>query len=179
MVDLDASPQKIQFYNLEGKSYSNSIQAELNYELIRKFDVRLAYRWLDVKTTYNKQIMQKPFVAKHRAFINLAYETNNKWKFDYTTQWLSKKRIPFTASNPVALRLPTESPSYIQMAAQVTKIFNEKWEVYVGAENLTNYRQQNPILDAANPFSQYFDGSLVWGPITEQMVYLGMRFMLK
>lgn len=179
VVDLDANPQKIQFYNLDGKSYSNSIQAELNYELIRKFDVRLAYRWLDVKTTYQQQLLQKPFVAKHRAFINLAYETNNKWKFDYTTQWLSKKRIPFTASNPVALRLPTESPSYIQMAAQVTKIFNQKWEVYVGAENLTNYRQQNPILDAANPFSQYFDGSLVWGPITERMVYLGMRFMLK
>jgi len=179
VVDYDASPQKLQFYNLNGKSYSNSIQAELNYELIRKFDIRLAYRWLDVNTTYQNHLQEKPFVAKHRAFINLAYETTNKWKFDYTTQWLSTKRVPGTASNPPAFRLDTRSPSYIQMAAQITKELNPKLELYVGSENLTGYRQKNPILDAANPFSQYFDGSLVWGPVSERMVYLGVRFTIK
>lgn len=179
VVDLDASPRKIQFYNLDGKSYSNSLQAELNYELIRKFDVRLAYRWLDVKTTYHGRQLEKPFVAKHRAFLNLAYETNNKWKFDYTTQWLSSKRLPDTQSNPAPLRIGARSPSYIQMAAQITKAFSPVWEVYAGGENLTNYRQQNPILDAANPFGQYFDGSMVWGPVTERMIYLGLRFKIK
>ncbi len=179
VVDFDASPQKIQFYNLVGKSYSNSIQAELNYELIRKFEVRMAYRWLDVKTTYHNQLLEKPFVAKHRAFINLAYETNNKWKFDYTTQWLSTKRIPNTASNPAAFQLDTQSPSYVQMAAQISKEINPRLELYVGSENLTGFRQKNPILDAANPFSQYFDGSLVWGPVTERMAYMGFRFKLK
>ncbi len=179
VVDLDASPQRIQFYDLNGKSYSNSIQAELNYEPIRKFDVRMAYRWLDVKATYRNQLLEKPFVAKHRAFINLAYETNNKWRLDYTTQWLSSKRIPNTATNPVDFRMAERSPSYIQMAAQVAKEFSPKWEVYLGGENLTGYRQQHLIIDSQQPFGQYFDGSMTWGPVFGRMVYLGMRFKLK
>ncbi|MFV0606402.1 MAG: cation transporter [Niabella sp.] len=179
VVDLDASVRKIQFYNLNGKSYSNSIQAEINYELMRKFDIRMAYRWLDVQTTYHGQLMQKPFVAKHRAFINLAYATNNKWKFDYTTQWLSSKRIPSTTGNPAALQLSTQSPSYIQMAAQVSKAFGQKWEVYLGGENLTGYKQNTLIIDPSNPFGQYFDGAMVWGPVYGSMLYVGMRFTIK
>ncbi len=179
IADLDASPQKIAFYNLDGKSYSNSLQAELNYELFPKFDIRMAYRWLDVQTTYHGQQMEKPFVAPHRAFANFAYETSNKWKFDYTAQWLSSKRIPSTAGNPPALRLDDRSPSFIQMAAQVTRIFNNKWEVYVGGENLTNYIQPNLILDAQNPFGPHFDGSMIWGPVVGRMIYAGMRFTLK
>ena len=30
------------------------------------------------------------------------------------------------------------------MTAQVTKKFGNKWELYVGAENLTNYTQKKP-----------------------------------
>ncbi len=179
VVDLDASPQKIDFYNLNGRSYSNSIQAELNYELLRKLDVRMAYRWLDVQTTYHGSLMEKPFVAKHRAFINLAYQTNNDWKFDFTTQWLSSKRIPNTSSNPAAFQLANYSPSYIQMSGQITKQFNKKWDLYLGSENLTGFTQSHPILDAANPFGQYFDGSMIWGPVVGRMVYLGARFTLK
>src|SRR5690606_2168122 len=81
VVDLDAGPQKILFYNLDGNSYSNSLQAELNYELFHRFDLRMAYRWLDVQTTYRGTQMEKPFVSPHRAFVNLAYETAGKWKF--------------------------------------------------------------------------------------------------
>lgn len=178
VADWDASPQKIQFYNLDGKSYSNSLQAELNYQPLQRLDVRLAYRWLDVKTTYHGSIMEKPFTAKHRAFVNLAYETANKWKVDYTVQWLSKKRIPSTLSNPVAYQMPEYAPSYFQMAAQVTKVFSKRFEVYVGGENLTGYVQRYAIIDVQNPFSQYFDGSMTWGPVSGRMVYTGVRFIL-
>lgn len=179
VVDLDASPREINFYNLQGKSFSNSIQAELNYELLPKFDVRMAYRWLDVQTNYDGLMREKPFVAKHRAFINLAYETANKWKFDYTAQWLSKKRIPDTQSNPATMQLPAYSPDYVQMAAQITKSFSKKWDVYVGGENLTGFRQKNPIIDAANPFGQYFDASMIWGPVSGRMIYAGLRYIIR
>lgn len=179
VVDIDASPQQILFYNLTGKSLSNSIQAELNYEPAKKLDVRLAYRWLDVQTKYNSGILQKPLIAKHRAFANIAYETNNHWKFDYTTQWFSKKRLPNTSSNPADKQMGSYSPSYIQMAAQVTKQFGSKWDVYVGGENLTGYTQKNLIIDAGQPFSPYFDGSITWGPVNGRIVYAGMRFKIK
>ena len=74
VVDFVQSPHKAVFYNLQGKSFSNSIQTQLDYELIKRLDVRLAYRWYDVKTTYNGLLQDKPLVSKHRAFINLAYK---------------------------------------------------------------------------------------------------------
>lgn len=179
VADVDTNPQQISFYNLVGKSFSNSIQAEFNYELLKKFDVRLAYRWLDVQTNYNGIMLQKPLIAQHRAFINFAYETTNKWKFDATTQWLSKKRLPNTSSNPASKQMDTFSPSFIQMAAQITKQFGKKWDVYLGAENLTNYTQQKLFIDNNQPFSPYFDGSIVWGPVNGRIIYAGMRFKIK
>ncbi|MEP6699946.1 MAG: TonB-dependent receptor [Bacteroidota bacterium] len=179
VVDADANPQKIIFYNLNGKSFSNSIQTELNYEPVKKLDVRLAYRWLDVQTNYNGTVLQKPLVAKHRAFINVAYETKNHLKFDYTTQWFSRKRLPNTNSNPVDKQLGSYSPSYMQMSGQITKQFGSKWDIYVGAENITNYTQNNLIIAASQPFSPYFDGSITWGPVNGRVIYAGLRFKIK
>jgi len=178
VADLDASPQTILFYNLDGKSYSNSFQSELNYEPFRKFDIRLAYRWLDVKTTYRGSLLEKPFTARHRAFVNLAYETADKWKFDYTVQWISRKRIPSTATNPAGHRMADYSPSFIQMAAQITKVFSPRFELYAGGENLTGFIQRYAIIDAQNPFSPYFDGSMAWGPVLGRMIYAGTRIKI-
>ncbi len=178
VADLDASPQTILFYNLDGKSWSNSFQGELNYKPFKKFDVRLAYRWLDVKTTYQGSLLEKPFTARHRAFINLAYETTDKWKFDYTIQWISRKRIPSTATNPAEHRMPDYSPSFIQMAAQVTKVFSPVFELYVGGENLTGFIQRYAIIDPKNPFGPYFDGSMTWGPVLGRMIYVGTRIKI-
>ena len=179
VVDVDASPQKILFYNLNGKSFSNSLQADFNYELIKKLEIRLAYRWLDVQTNYSGTLLQKPLIAKHRAFINVAYETVNHWKFDYTTQWLSKKRLPNTSTNPIDKQMDKHSPSFIQMSAQVTKQFSQKLDVYIGAENLTNYTQKNLIISAVQPFTPYFDGSIIWGPVNGRVLYAGVRFKIK
>jgi outer membrane receptor for ferrienterochelin and colicin len=119
VVDLEA-PRQVSFYNLKGKSYSNSFQAELNFEPLKKLDVRLAYRYFDVKTTYSDKLLQRPLVAKNRAFANLAYSTNG-WKFDYTFNFNGRKRIPNTASNPVQYQREDYSPSFILMNAQVSK----------------------------------------------------------
>ncbi|MEQ1554297.1 MAG: TonB-dependent receptor [Ferruginibacter sp.] len=178
VVDVDANPQKITFYNLSGKSFSNSLQAEINYEIIKKLEVRLAYRWLDVQTNYGGSMLPKPFTAKHRAFINLAYETNNKWKFDATTQWLSKKRLPNTSNNPSGKQMENYSPSFLQISGQVSKQINTKFELYLGVENATNFTQKNLFIDVRNPFSTYFDGSMIWGPVNGRTIYLGFRFKI-
>jgi outer membrane receptor for ferrienterochelin and colicin/copper chaperone CopZ len=179
VTDVDANTQKILFYNLTGNSFSNSAQAEFNYELFKKFDVRLAYRWLDVQTNYSGTMLQKPLVAKHRAFINLAYETSNHFKFDFTTQWFSEKRLPNTSSNPIDKQMEAYSPAFIQMSAQITKQLGKVWDIYIGAENLTNYMQNNLIISATQPFSPYFDGSLIWGPVNGRIIYAGLRFKIK
>ena len=178
VVDLDASPQKAVFYNLDGKSFSNSFQAQFDYELFPRFDLRLAYRWFDVQTTYGTKLLKKPLVANHRAFVNLAYETKNKWIFDYTVSWQGDKRLPNTDGNPINLRLVKSSPSFFLMNAQVTKQWKKKFHLYAGVENILNYTQSDPILDSANPFGNYFDASQVWGPIFGRNIYAGIRYFI-
>ncbi len=179
VLDLDQNPQQALFYNLDGESYSNSFQAQLDYELINRLDVRIAYRWHDVKSTYNGVLRDKPLLSTHRSFINLAYETKKYWKFDYTLNWQGQKRIPDLSSNPIEYQLVENSPSFFLMNFQISKSWQEKFDVYVGAENLLNYKQSNPILASDQPFSQYFDSSLIWGPVTGRNIYFGMRYKIK
>jgi outer membrane receptor for ferrienterochelin and colicins len=178
VLDFDRSAREANFFGLTGKSFSHSLQLQLDYELIRRFDVRMAYRWLDVRTDYLDGRLQRPLIPQHRAFINLAYETRNAWKFDYTVQWLGEQRIPNTLANPAQYQLEGYSPSYVLMNAQVTKDFGKKWSVYLGVENLSNFTLDNPIVAANDPFGAYFDSSLVWGPIFGRMTYAGFRYRI-
>jgi hypothetical protein len=179
IVDLE-HPQEVNFYNLNGKSYSNSFQAELNMVPVNKVDLRLAYRYFDVKTTYGGKLLQRPLIAHNRAFANLAYAYKG-WKFDYTINYNGKKRLPGTEANPLPYQRDTYSPDFILMNAQISKTIGKKhpMEFYMGAENLTNYIQKDVILAAGQPFSQYFDASMVWGPVSGRMFYGGWRFRLK
>jgi outer membrane receptor for ferrienterochelin and colicins len=179
VVDLDKSAREVNFSGLTGKSYSHSFQFQVDYQLMRRFDVRMAYRWLNVKTDYADGLLDRPLIPKHRAFVNLAYETKNKWKFDYTVQWLGEQRIPDTSTNPEAYQLGAWSPDYVLMNAQITKDLKDRWSVYLGVENITSYTLQNPIVASSEPFSAYFDSSMVWGPIFGRMAYMGFRYRLK
>ncbi|NBC83771.1 MAG: TonB-dependent receptor [Bacteroidetes bacterium] len=179
VVDLDQNTRQAMFYNLEGESYSNSLQAQVDYEVINHLDVRMAYRWYDVKTTFRDGLKDMPLTAQHRAFVNLGYETRSYWKFDYTINWQGSKRIPNTTDNPVAFQLDERSPAFYLMNAQVTKSWLEKFEIYAGVENLLNFTQDDPVLSASEPFGDYFDSSMIWGPVFGRKLYLGFRYRLK
>jgi len=178
IVDLDQDPQEINFYNLDGDSYATSLQAQVDMELARGLDVRMAYRYNDVQQTYDQDLRERPFVSRHRAFINTAYESRSAWKLDLTLNWQGTQRIPDTQEKPVGLRMDPRSPDFLLVNAQVSKTWEEQFEFYLGAENLFNYRQPNPILDSAQPFSPDFDASLIWGPVFGRMVYAGVRYRL-
>lgn len=179
IVDVENARQ-VQFYNLAGKSYSNSFQTELTINPVNKLDIRLAYRYFDVKTTYSNQLQERPFISGHRAFISADYAVNN-WKFDYTITYNGKKRIPSTTNNPPPFKLANYSPDFVLMSAQISKTVGKKnpMDFYIGAENITNFFQQNVIVSAEQPFSPYFDASMVWGPINGRMLYAGWRLKIK
>lgn len=176
VMDLDANTQTATFYSLNGKSFSHSLQAQVDYQVVRRLDVRLAYRWLDVQTDYLPGRLQRPLIPRDRAFLNIAYATKNNWKFDYTVQRVGRQRIPFTFSNPDEYQLPGFSDPYWLMNAQVSKDFGDRWSVYVGLENITNFRLAQPIVAANDPFGMYFDSSMVWGPVFGRMWYSGFRY---
>ena len=185
VVDLDHSPQQALFYNLDGKSFANSLQAEVSISPAKGLDFKAAYKYYDVQTQFTKGQLEKTLTPKHRWFANIAYETpdthennHSQWKFDVTFNWLGEQRLPTTATNPLAYRLSDYAPSFATLNAQITRVFSKTFEVYVGGENITNYKQANGILAADAPFGVYFDSTMQYAPAFGQMYYAGLRFKL-
>lgn len=120
-------------------------------------------------------------MAKHRGFMNLAYALESGWNFDYTLNIVGQKRLPSTAANPVPYQLEEYSPAYATMNAQISKTFgaSKNFDIYVGAENFTNYFQKNPILAYDDPFGNYFDTNMLWGPLSGRLFYTGIRYFIK
>ncbi|MBE0637124.1 MAG: TonB-dependent receptor [Bacteroidales bacterium] len=179
IVDIDADVRQIRLYNLNGKSYSNSAQLEISYELIKGLDLVAAYRINDVKMTVNEELQRKPLVSKYKGLVTLSYATNmNRWQFDFTSQFNGGGRLPNTSGNPPEYRLEENFPAYTNLNAQITRYFR-KWSIYAGGENLLNYTQHHPIVAANDPFGDYFDASMVWGPIMGSKYYVGLRFAIE
>lgn len=182
VVDYE-TPTLIQFYNLNGQSVANSLQVEFNYTPLDRVDVKSAYKLYDVKTQYKSGKLLKPLTPRHRVFVNISYETppnsnGGIWKFDTTYNWIGEQRLPSTNQSPQNYQLPSYSSSFSTLNAQVTKVFNKQFEVYIGGENMTSTRQNNPIIAPNDPFGANFDSTFVYAPILGSMYYLGLRFKL-
>lgn len=178
VVDYE-QPERVLFYNLDGLSYSHSIQTQIDYELFDGFDARVAYRFNDPQTTFVEGRKIRPLTSRHRAFLNLSYETENGWAVDGTLNWRSSARIPSTTSNPAEYKFDTQSPSFATINGQVSKEIKKDFTVYLGGENLLDFRQENAILQSEDPFGDFFDASLVWGPIQGRVVYVGLRYAIQ
>jgi outer membrane receptor for ferrienterochelin and colicins len=185
ITDLDISPQQLWVYNLDGPSYANTFQAEIQYELLKRLDVKLAYKAQQSKVTYlNEGTRQQTFTPDSRFFINASYVSSlatykGHWRVSATLQYTGPQRIPDTDSNPVAFQLQPNSPGYWVMNGQLTRVFKKNMEIYAGAENIFNYKQDPVILDPEHPQSPYFDSGLIWGPIFGREWYVGFRYSIK
>lgn len=185
IVDLDQNVHEIHYYALNGdyngygnRSRSHSAQIEVTLWPFKRFEMLLAYRYNDVRYMRNGEMRQKDLMSPHKALVNLNYSTRyDKWKFNVTLQVNGPQQLPDMTANP-ASSLPEYAPAYCILNAQITKRFR-RWEIYVGAENMLNYKQDNPIVDARNPFGDNFDATVVYAPITGIMGYLGVRCILK
>ncbi len=177
------TPGQVSFYNINGNSFSKSLQLQADYEIIRKrMDVRIAYRYYDIQNKYRDSAMlQKPLISKHRAFLNVAYSTRSKWKLDGTLVWSGSMRLPnFYADNTIFPEFNTQqTKGFFILNGHVSKIINKKLDVYLGGENLTNFMQHHAIISSGDVQNASFDASQIWGPIMGVNVYAGMRYILK
>ena len=182
VVDWE-NPQEISFYDLGGKSIADSFQAEINYELAKNLKLRTAFKYFDITTDYKSGNLQKPIQPNNRFFTNISYETTAKsndaqWKLDVTFNNIGKQRLPNTATNPIQYQLPKYSERYSLLNTQITRVFSESFEIYLGGENLTNVQQKKPILGSDAPFGPNFDTTIVFAPIFGRAVYAGLRFKI-
>lgn len=182
VVNREYSSTQIALTPLDGKSYANNVQLDVRFQPINRLDVLLAYRWNDTKQTVNGQLKEFPLNSRYKGLINLNYSTNlKKWMFDYTAQFNGGGRIP----RPVEdwMNLADISGDYFEfrpftvMNAQITRYFRHG-SIYAGAENMTNFKQENPVEGANNPWIPGFDATNIWGPVVGRKVYVGVRFNL-
>jgi hypothetical protein len=179
IVDIERNSNSVYFYNLKGRSYADAWQADLSVTPFNRFDVTAAFRYNNTKITYsdgNQQyLVEKPLTSRYRGLLNLSYATRfKKWVFDFTTQMNGPSRIPCLNGYNSELK---ESPCFPIYFVQVTKN-TKRFDVYIGAENIFDYKQNNPIINASNPFDQGFESSFVWGPIVGRKIYAGIRLRI-
>lgn len=179
VVDMDVDANEVHIYNTNATSFSHSAQAELSIQPAKGFEIRGAFKYYDVRGTFNNELMQKAFVPKYRVLINTGYQTRNKkWGFDLTGNWIGKKRLPSTASNPEIFQRELESKTFWLLNSQITYNFRN-FSVYLGGENLLNVIQNDAIISAEDPFGAYFDATQVWAPISGANIYAGLHFSIK
>lgn len=181
VVDVDSDPHAISFYNLDGgKSYSNSAQIEMSYPFFDGFTFTAAYRYTRSMSDYRNpttgevRFLTKPLMNDYKGLITASYQTPlKKWQFDATAQINGGGRMPTPdAVNPL---WDERYKPFTVVNTQITKFFRN-WSIYLGAEDLFDFRQENPIIDAANPRSADFDATMVWGPVHGRKIYAGMRW---
>ncbi len=187
VADLE-HPGFLYFYNLQDRAFANSFQAEINVNPTKRLEMKLAYRLFDVKQTMGEPfgesvLLPRMMVNRDRVLFNAGYALPyDKWKFDFTTQWNGKRRIPNLDPNydhTSYVDMPTDiAPAFFNFNAQITRTF-VRWDVYLGGENLGNYRQANPILGADDPFGKKFDAGIVWAPVVGRTIYAGVRYKIK
>ena len=175
VVDVDSDVRQVRFYDLTGKSYSNNYQIEMAYQPLERFDVSAAFRYTDVKSNYGSEFLIKPLSSKYKGLLTLSYAAvENSWVFDSSFLLNGDGRIPHTKQNPVEYQNAETFPAYLTINAQITKRIDIV-DLYLGVENLTNYKQANPIIASNDPFGNYFDASMIWGPIDGTKFYFGLR----
>ncbi|BDS15333.1 TonB-dependent receptor domain-containing protein [Aureispira anguillae] len=190
VADLDSDPTytKIQFYNLKGQSFANSILVSYSQDIVKGLEARIAYKFNDVRMTYGSILHEMPLMPQHRGLIHLNYTTPKKeWEFNITLNIIGPQRIPHLhppyGDDLPAYRLEEYSPTYLRLNAHISKFFKGGWEIYIGGENLTNYTQEQPILGFQDPFgtsttNNYanFDASSIFAPVFGAQVYAGVKY---
>lgn len=166
LMNVRSGKGEVIFENLQGKSFSHTVQVDATYPLFEGLTATAAYRFNDVRCTYDDELRWKPLTSRYKGLLTLSYKTPLElWQVDVTGQLIG----------PSALYDGTRSPSYGLLNAQITRDFRY-FSLYVGGENLTGYKMKNPIIGADDPFSSNFDATQVWGPTEGAMGYIGIRF---
>ena len=176
VVDYDSDPTRIIISDLNGTSFSHTAEIDVSYEFTEDFNILSAFRYNYVRCTYDGKLMEKPLQSRFKGLITLNWTPLMKlWQIDVTLALNGGGRMPkpYTMADGSA-SWESEFPAYPQLSAQVTREFRH-FSVYIGGENLTNYRQKNPIINASNPWSADFEPTLIWGPVHGAMAYAGVR----
>lgn len=178
MLNLDRDPHSASVYSSDGRSFSHSLQVEASFDPISDLTITAAWRLTDVKAEYfGDGLQQKPLTSRHKGLFTISYQPMmGLWQFDISCAINGGGRMP----SPYMIQDGNMSwnpryKAFVQLNAQITRNFRH-WAIYIGGENLTNFRQPSPIIGADNPWGTDFDATMIYGPLQGAMVYVGFRY---
>ena len=176
VTDFDSNPHAVHFTNLNGDSYSHTWQVEATYPFFEGFTMTATYRRTNVKSTYGGVLREKPLTNRYKGLLTASYAPGlGKWQFDVTLQLNGGGRMPDSYLDTSGKPSWSESyKGYEQLSMQVTRFFRH-WSIYAGGENMTGFKQKNPIIGADNPWGTNFDSTMIWGPLHGAIYYIGAR----
>ena len=177
--DYNKEPNEVYIGNFTGESSSNAFQAEIGFEIFKIIGTKTSYNYIDNYIIQEEEKINLPFTPKHRITNTLSIKPlSKKWHLDINHHYYSKQNIPMTCCNPPEYQQPNESEPYNVINTQFTYTIKNT-DIYVGCENINNFRNEKQIISWGNPFGQYFDTSTAWGPTKGRELYLGLRLKLK
>ena len=201
VIDYEFGRNQIHFYALDGhQAYTDNFQLDFSIDPVERFNITATFRYTNAlqQMKGSEMPVEKPMTSRFKGVLNLQYATNlNKWIFDFTASLNGSCRVyDFMKELNVDGTMTQEpkdgvervykngrTPVYPMLYAQITRRF-KGWDVYIGAENLTNYTQEYVILGTrgedglVNPLAPSFDASCVWGPLMGIKAHIGFRFTL-
>lgn len=179
VVDYDSDPLHVSIHDLDGRSFSHTFQVDATYPIVDELEVMAAIRYNKVMCTYGGVLMEKPLQSRYKGLLTLSWKPMmGLWQADFTLQLNGPGRMPTPYTRADGTPSWDESfPAYPQINMQITREFRH-FSIYLGGENLTNYRQPNPVIGADNPWSPTFDPTMIWGPVRGIMAYGGIRLNL-
>lgn len=174
VAEFDADPDRVLFMNLEHGSASDNLMAEATATL-QPFTLRLSYTYSDVYEYADAGIRRLPFTIRHRVLSVLSMQTADEaWLGSVTAEWRGAQALPNTAGYPAEFQLPDRGDAY--MLVNLHGQYRWEWlDIYAGVENILDFRQMDPIVNAANPFQPYFEPTMAWGPVKGREAYAGFR----
>ena len=180
IADQEYNADQILLYNSDKRSYTDTYQIDFSWTPVERLDIFATFRYTNSEMTIDRPDgttarVERPLVSKYKTLLNIQYATKfRRWVFDATAQLNGPARIPTQIGD---LADDKYSPRYPMFFAQVSRKIG-KFDIYVGCENIADYRQHDPILNADNPFSTGFNSMNVWGPLMGRKFYAGLRFNL-
>ena len=180
IADQEMYADKIMLYNSDKRSYTDTYQIDFSWTPVERLDIFATFRYTNSEMTIDRRDgttarVERPLVSQYKTLLNIQYATKfRRWVFDATAQLNGPARIPTQIGD---LADDKYSPRYPMFFAQVSRKIG-KFDIYVGCENIADYRQHDPILNADNPFSTGFNSMNVWGPLMGRKFYAGLRFNL-
>jgi len=186
LPDYETDPNKIIYANLEGSSVSQGISLNADVLFTNGLAINAGATLMEVSVTENNVKRTQLLTEGFSGVWSISYKFSTDFSIDYTGNIYGPMRLPLLGEND-----PRDeySPWFSIQNIQLSKKFNNSWEIYGGVKNLLNFTPaSNSINSADNPFDngvntelnpeRAFDPSYIYASNQGIRAFAGVRFTL-